>query len=420
MRPGAKHYLWTLAATVAVGAMVVASVNAAVDPFAMLDVPRVDGWNAQKTQAHMMGIRTEKSIRLGLGRYDAAIFGSSRAAIGIDPEDPAFGGRRVFNAALHATSMEELLEVFRFAAEHQRLEMAVVGLDFLMFGAARQPGGEFQRSAFAEGHPWLLTASRLLSWDVLEASWATVQANRAGVRGNYQPDGSLAGLPHPAEGWHSRQAFDRVLSQFAISTETYGCFRYAPERVAMVGEIVRIAVRHSIRLLLFVSPLHAEQLQLLAAMKLAPLHDQWKRDLALEVARANEETGGNVVLWDFSGPSPTTTEPVPEDGDAMKWYWESSHYRRALGSRMLRRMSEDDTGARSGDDLGTPLVPERVDEILAAQRMARAAWAEAHPERRSSIRRLVSRTERGRRQRCDALRRQKLLHRAGAGTGPIP
>jgi hypothetical protein len=395
-----------VAFTIAVGLLAVAAVNAAVDPFAMLDGPRIPGWNAEKTEAHMMGVRTEKSIRVGLGRYDAAIFGSSRAAIGIDPADPAFEGRRVFNTALHATSMEELLGVFRFAVERQDLDLAVVGLDFLMFNGARTPGKEFVHSAFASGAPLALALQRLVSWDVLEASWATVEANRAGMHAEYQPDGSLSGVPQPEDGWSSREAFDHVLSQFALNQETYGCFLYEPDRVSMVGELLRAAADRGTRVLLFLSPLHVEQLQLIAALQLAPTFERWKRELALEVEDVRRGGGPPVALWDFSALSPVNTEPVPADGSPMTWYWEASHYRRATGSLMLRRMLGQPVGTEATPPIGIELTPGTVDEQIDFQRRARAEWAEAHPEERASLQRIVARTAPLRRATCRALRRQ--------------
>ncbi|MGH0033401.1 MAG: hypothetical protein ACQGVK_00080 [Myxococcota bacterium] len=415
-----RSYAWILAATVALGLGVVAAINAAVDPFAMLDAPRIPGLNAEKTQAHMMGVRTEKSVRLGLGDFDAAIFGSSRAAIGLDPADPAFEGRPVFNAALHATSAEELLHVFRYAVERQDLELAVVGLDFLMWNGARVPGKEFHASAFAGGAPAWLALQRLVSWDVLEASWATVEANGAGRRAEYQPDGSLTGVPVPANGWNTREAFDRVLAMFATNQETYGCFRYAPERVAMIGELLRAADERGTRVLLFLSPIHVEQLQLIAALELLPAFERWKRDLTREVAAVQSGGGPQVVLWDFSAAEAANVEEVPADGSPMTWYWEASHYRRALGSRVLHHMLEPeaDDGPRIAP--GVALTPETLDGQIDHQRRARAAWADAHLEERASIQRLVSRTAAIRRRICRAMRAQQLQPDRRGGAGPIP
>ena len=87
-----------------------------------------------------------------------------------------------------------------------------------------------------------------------------------------------------------------------------------------------------------------------------------------------------MALWDFSGINPCTAEPVPADADTvtnMRWYRESSHFRRALGDRVFDRVfARADDGACPG--LGSQLAPPTLDATLAEQRAALAQWETRH------------------------------------------
>ena len=50
------------------------------------------------------------------------------------------------------------------------------------------------------------------------------------------------------------------------------------------------------------------------------------------------------MLLDFSGYNEFTTEPVPKEGDLrteMHWFWESGHYKSALGDETIDAVLAD-------------------------------------------------------------------------------
>ena len=80
-----------------------------------------------------------------------------------------------------------------------------------------------------------------------------------------------------------------------------------------------------------------------------------------EAARSGESP---YPLWDFSGYNSLTTEDVPPDGDSetqMKWYWESSHYKKELGDLVLDRIFDYHHPERIvPDDFGVLLTPKNI------------------------------------------------------------
>ena len=127
---------------------------------------------------------------------------------------------------------------------------------------------------------------------------------------------------------------------------------------------------------MIINPIHARQTYALDAAGLWPLYENWKRDLVAAAQRSPEL----VSLWDFSGVSSCTAENLPPDANpasAMRWYRESSHFRRVLGNRVLDQVvGRPDDGACPG--LGQRLEPATLAVALADQRAALRHWVETH------------------------------------------
>jgi hypothetical protein len=402
-------YQRILLSTVGAGLLAVVAVNAWVDPLAALDGPRVEGWNAEKTEALRMGTRPDKSVRIAVERFDTLVLGSSRVQLAIDPNDPAFAGDAVFNVGLGATNLAELVPVVDYALARQRPARVLIGLDLLMASGRREPGASFQASAFAGRHPAAVWLRRMASWDVLRASLSTVRANRAGARALYTHDGFVRGPADASlESWDHAAQFEASLRTFALNPETYACFRYDGERVARLAETLDALRRSGAEAVLFFNPMHARHLELVETLRLRPELERMKRDVVDVVAAEAARSGAlPFPVWDFTGPHPYTTEPVPPAGGAMRWWWESSHAKPALGGRMLARMLGGPAADEGAEAFGARLSPEALDAHLAALRVRHAAWAEANPGAVREVRAMVRRTRATRRALCRGLDRAR-------------
>jgi hypothetical protein len=105
-------------------------------------------------------------------------------------------------------------------------------------------------------------------------------------------------------------------------------------------------------------------------------YDAWKTSIVEGVAKAAPR--GDVAVWDFSGFSRYTTEPIPAPGDRvhrLRWFWEPVHFQADLGDLMIARMS----GSPAPADLGVRLTPANLRVQLADYHVAERAWVAAHP-----------------------------------------
>ena len=129
-----------------------------------------------------------------------------------------------------------------------------------------------------------------------------------------------------------------------------------------------------------IGPAHARQWETVAVAGRWDLWEEWKRRLVMmnedEARRAGRAP---FPLWDFSGYNWMTTEPFPEAGDRgrrMTWYWESSHFVKEAGDRVLDRVA----GKRdAADDFGVLLSSPMLESHLNAIRRGREEWKLRYP-----------------------------------------
>jgi hypothetical protein len=147
--------------------------------------------------------------------------------------------------------------------------------------------------------------------------------------------------------------------------------------------ILRIAHREQARLTLLISPAHARLWEALYQGGLWPVFEDWKRELVhINDDEARRARRAPFAVLDFSGFNVYSTEAVPAAGDQetqMRWYWESSHYRKELGERVLDRvLSYRAPEHEPAADFGVQVTPANLESHLAGIRKAHARWRTAH------------------------------------------
>jgi hypothetical protein len=78
----------------------------------------------------------------------------------------------------------------------------------------------------------------------------------------------------------------------------------------------------------------------------------------------------------------------------MRWYWESSHFKAALGTLLLDRLYGLPASASLPDDFGIEIPPERVEAWILKTRQARTAYAQSHGAEVRDVERLAACTSR--------------------------
>jgi hypothetical protein len=371
-------------------AILVAGFNAIVDPYDVFGSPRLAGINRFKPEAknHSMLAKTYQVERF---RPTTILLGSSRVHIGIDAHGPAWPAsmQPVYNYAIPRwygtyTSYRSLQEADAIG----HLKYAVIFLDFQNFFAPEPVAvivaDEDQRrllvQADGSANP-LRTRQRLddaflslLTMGALIDSASTILAQRQPVVLDLPLDGSSteADFINAAreDGMHDlfaqKEAFEADRTH-GLARALAGWTDGLPN-LDIVARIIAFSRAHDIALTLAIAPSHADTLELYWRDGLWLRVEQFKTELAAMVAKDGH---GAVTLWDFSDYSEWTTEPVPPPGDrqtATHWYWESTHFKKALGTLMIRRMFDGDPSP-----FGVRLTPDNVAARNAEVRQQRQA-----------------------------------------------
>ncbi len=382
------RYLRVFCGVILGGLVLAGLINLAVDPYSTFRWSDIQGFNDQK---HLKrgGGRVNKSVILSRYPFDILFFGTSRAELGLDPNSPALEGATAFNAAQAGTSMTEIRLEALFAAEKQTPKTVIIDLDFLTFTPTDDLSGtaDFPESPYAGRSLVPIMVQRLISWPSL---LDCVMVFRNSVRhrpavftkfGNFDRSAVKSDITR-------REAFTKVAQDFLQPTKGYRGFIYNSERMSLLADVVARYRAQGVQVLLFVSPLHARQLEIMWEVGLFPDFERWKRDLVAMLAQ--NSNGADVQLWDFSGYNSITSEAVSEQ---MRWYWESSHYTKEAGDLVLDRMLRHPHGGGAGpDDFGIRLTPATIEHSLATIRHGHNGYGRAFPAEVEDVRRLVRQT----------------------------
>lgn len=387
-------YLRLLAISTAFLTAALAGFNAFIDPYGQFEAPKISGVN-EFALGFDHRLQLAKSLAVSRTPPASIILGNSRAETGYDPQHPGFTERPVYNLAIGGAGLGQVRRYFLEALAAGRLRQVVLALDLTMFEPAAGAEDAILDTVLLTdasgklaggGKKWRRLAFILLSGTASSDSWWSLTHQRKPVA-IYQPSGlreESYDIDQVRREGGARRASIRAESSFLAGTlrdVSSADFRdsYAATW-AQLQEIIALAAERNIRLTIIINPIHARQTYVLAASGLWAVYEEWKRDLASAAMRSPRRD--LISLWDFSGISLCTAEPLPADADAtssMRWYRESSHFLRALGDRVFDQVLEGhDDGACPG--LGWRLEPSTVAATLADQRAALGRWVAGHPE----------------------------------------
>ena len=130
-------------------------------------------------------------------------------------------------------------------------------------------------------------------------------------------------------------------------------------------KIINLCQQNQIKLILFISPSHATQWEIIRISDQWSTFEEWKR----EVVKI-------TPVFDFSGYNSITSEPIY---NGMENYRDNSHYTKKVGDLVLNRIL-DYKEEEVPDDLGILINPENIESHLEKIRQDREFWAKNNPD----------------------------------------
>jgi hypothetical protein len=157
--------------------------------------------------------------------------------------------------------------------------------------------------------------------------------------------------------------------------------------IEALADMIKIAHDRGAEVAVVIIPNYIDQMEIRRQTGVTPQFDAWKTRVVEITDLANKQLGG-VGLWDFSGFSPYTTEPLPELGDRktrLRWFWESIHFQPALGDLIIEKVT-----GKGPDDFGVKLTAENLPAVIAAYHDAQTKWVADNPSAVARLTRFIA------------------------------
>lgn len=338
--------------------VLVCAINYVINPIGIYGSPVIKGFNEVHPTASLYA-RIRRSEDIKRIRPEVLIVGTSCAMIGLDPQPEMFGGAKVYNAGLSASSVAEHRRVLEFAQAVQPLKKAVITMDFFSYNAQLIDRGAETAQRF---NPKSLTPLRaawnryntLPTLDTLIASQKHIRyTKRPNSRSIYMPNGRLHQydfLLRVQQGG-SAQFFEMDLkmrgdgddptgTKLEFTTQYKG--KNAGETYQHLEAMLTLARQNNIELILVFAPIHETYMRRFEREGEWTQVLEWKQRIRNLVMADGVRHGAEPYpLWDFQYRNSITTEELPPLGDTtrfMKWFHDDNHYSPAAGDIVLKKI----------------------------------------------------------------------------------
>jgi len=415
----AYRYVATLLTVAAALCVIAIGFNVVVDPFEMYGIVEMRGFNVEKPALYQR-VKLAKAYAVRRVHPRSVVLGTSRSHIGLRMDHPGWApdASPRYNLAFDGATTREMYYYLMHANAATPLRQVVLGLDTWQlhpWPPDERPGFDesvlFQPHAFLHNLTLLPDLRLLASVDTTLASVQTIRQQAPDAPHWLASDGQRLGavfFRRAGEGFFEDgpgayfAAVDRQEIRFKLP-EPGAARRRASSPDAGTRETSRDYIRRiigfcrdqGIDLRIYITPAHAHQLEISAAMGEWAAIEDGKRALVhmiAEDARAHPGARPFPVL-DFSGYSPITTESVPPSGSRaeMAYYWDSSHFKESVGDMVLERLlSTRVANDQSAKDFGVALSTENIEEVLADIRTGHERYRREHPSDVALIRAMIA------------------------------
>ncbi len=383
-----KQYLRTLIISLILAFLVLAVVNYLFDPlgYFRLNDLRTSSFMKDKVWGD---IRTSKALALSTVQPETLLVGTSRVGNGFNVKAPAI--RRylgqAYNLALSGGTFDEFDLYVRYAMQYHTPTTLIIGLDYGQFLLNQRKNSlTFMEeiSSPQDSLGSLLHRLRYVLWSRALLEMAVMPYSH-----------SLEGVSNVDKKANIIKKFDA----YAVTkkTETSIIKRwswkfngsYYAQRMASLDQLLADTCAQGIQVKLFISPYHIRQLLLLKIMGLQEAFLNWKGQLN-DIYEQHQKVNCPVSLMDFSRISTYTSEKFPslENKESPpQWFWESSHYKFALGELMIKRLWEIDKDLLN---FGVKLDGKVIHHEINASRDELNKYYVSHPELVRELRELVT------------------------------
>jgi hypothetical protein len=362
------------------------SFNLLIDPMDAFRIIKIPHINLYKTRYDSLS-RFGKPLQAELFQPTRVAMGSSRVMLGIPMDHGSWNEGKGFNFGITSASIRTVADLFEHVTQVSDVSDALISTDLFMFDIHQQPAYPHQLAHQNESPTDALSrrtgtlAEALFPVNITVASLKTL-VKQSKKHDKYLPSGQ-ANPEHERQrsiddGYENRfLQFEDSLVRLSWARCRENIFLFENARYNSFSNLDRIlerAAEKHIKLRFFISPVHARTLEAMSAAGHWPVFEQMKINLVEHIDHAKKEHPSlDVALWDFSGYNQFTTEPIPQNpGDAMSWYYDSSHFSNELGKVLLDNIYLTSPSQKFGVKIDIDNIKTHLQSIRIAQQEYRS------------------------------------------------
>lgn len=347
-----------------------------VDPFDIFDSPKISHFNENKPKVGRHS-RIYKACVLQKIKPKIIFLGTSRTEYGMDPNNQNFAALNAYNCAM-GSGLPVEYEYYADVAIKNGAKHIIIGTDLFAFYSKDLVHEGFDNEIFNSHIP----LKYFLSIEAFKSSVKTIgtsaptsflETGRVDPKLLQDELDNLGGY---------KKSFQHSEKQYLSGNYGDSFCKAKAEHWKAFERILDKAYHHNVKVTLFISPSHANQWEILDLAQGYGIFEEFKRRLvAINEKTAFKNKKEPFTIWDFTGYSTFTTEEVPKMANwKMKWYWDSSHYKKELGDIMLDRMFAGNfSGGEEYPNFGVILTSKNIEAHLAKLRVDRTRWQDSHP-----------------------------------------
>lgn len=400
MQESFKKHMLVFVLTVAVILLASATVNVVVDPFGMYRLVELEGFNDSKPAIYHR-VRLLKAYEVRRIKPQSIVLGTSRVHLGMRPSHEGWASQYDprYNLGFDGATTTEMYAYLIHAHKAGNLEHVILGLDsYHLTNAPATARPDFDSTLLYTEQDWI-NPFRMAAADFkILTSISTLQASLNTVRAEPEPrwlapDGQRLGnvfFYRPGENYVEcgpRCYFDeidklevRYKLEWKIPVDENKPLRVAPEpstdpvtSMDYIRKIMAYCVNNDIKLVIFLTPSHAHQLEL------DGLTGNWSsvKNGKREIVKLAAEYDESIPVYDFTRYSSITTEALPPEGtqEEMRYYWDSSHFKQLAGDMVLDViLGTNSTGGAIPGDFGIRMRPDNVETSISRLNETRQSY----------------------------------------------
>lgn len=330
----------------------IAAANFIVNPFGIYGTPVIKGLNDYYPAANAFP-RLHKIERVKRVKPEVVIIGSSRADSGLNPTAAFFGDARVYNFALSASTIYEQRRTLEFAQAVHPLRQAIITLDFFSFNGRRLENKQFDEAklsaaALSPLRSFFDTYGTLAALDTFTTTLKHLRYIRKPERYGFSTENGFKNsrdIEYKIAQQGAGHRFASDPNEDAVRGESGFSFMYGddPHNTTFrhLEAMLDFARQNRIDVILLMSPVHKASWKKMEQDGEMAAFLTWKKRIAAIVeADGRKHYTAPYPLWDFARLDTSyTTEPIPAADDVsgrMQWFYDSSHYKPALGDVIFR------------------------------------------------------------------------------------